>query len=165
MEIRIWLGDLGAYNAGELRGEWLTLPMDPDELAAKIGRYSENGRGDYFIADHECEVPGLVSESSNPAQLNEWAERLAGLSDHDIKRFTYLYGERRDVDHALDHFEDVQFYEGRSLRQVAEELVDDGCFGPIPTALSHYIDYAAIGRDLRHDGYDETPEGVFHYCG
>jgi antirestriction protein len=161
MEIKIWLGDLGAYNAGKLVGEWLALPMDSDELQAKIDQYTDNGRGDYFIADHECEIPALVKESSDPLKLNELAEEMADLRDDEITRVKYLLGQGYDADDALAKYEDVQFYPDMTLRQVAEQLVDDGCFGDIPDSIANYIDYEAIGRDLGMDGYDETPEGVF----
>lgn len=56
--IKIWLGDLGAYNAGKLIGEWLELPMDARELTAKIDLYSRNGEGAYFFADWEEPIKG-----------------------------------------------------------------------------------------------------------
>jgi antirestriction protein len=167
MEIRIWLGDLGAYNAGSLVGEWLSLPMDAEELAAKVAKYSHDGTQDYFIADWEypSAFNNLVSEHSNPIALNETAERLAELSKYDLARVGYLVSAGQDVSDALDNYEDVTFYEGQSLKDVAYQLVDDGLFGDIPKDIASYIDYDAIARDLQHDGYDETPTGVFEYRG
>jgi len=43
--------------------------------------------------------------------------------------------------------------------------MEDGCFGSIGEGLSHYIDYAAIAKDLGYDGYVERAEGVFCYAG
>lgn len=165
MEIRIWLGDLGAYNAGTLKGEWLSLPMDADELAAKVALYTRNGEGDYFIADHECPIEGVVGEYSSPTELNELAECLADLDeDNDLPRIKYLREHLGySMDEAIDSYDDVIFYAGCNLKQVTEQLVDDGCFGEIPETIIHNIDYEAIGRDLVHDGYTETAEGVFYY--
>ncbi len=162
--IKIWLGDLGAYNEGNLRGEWLELPMDADMLSEKIRQYSRNGEGDYFIADYE--VPDwlrkrAVSEHSSPIELNDLAEQLEGLSEHDQMRVGYLIDDGASVTDALDGYEDVDFYPDMTLKQLAEHFVDEGLFGEIAPSIINYIDYEAIGRDLGIDGYDETPQGIF----
>jgi antirestriction protein len=161
MTIKIWLGSLEAYNSGNLLGEWLELPMDEDKLQAAIDKYTDNGQGDYFIADHECDIKGLVGEYSDPIELNTVAETLDSMTDYDTKRVSYLISEGYKVDEALDKYEDVQFYEGMRLKDVAYELVEEGCFGPIPDSIASYIDYDAIARDLGFDGYCETEAGVF----
>lgn len=53
-----------------------------------------------------------------------------------------------------DDFE-VDIYEVDSLRELAEQFVDEGLFGGIPERLASYIDYDAIARDLAVD-YTET---------
>ena len=53
------------------------------------------------------------------------------------------------------HVRDVSIYDARDYKDLAEQLVDDGLFGEIPDHLINYIDYEAIGRDLRFD-YDKT---------
>lgn len=50
---------------------------------------------------------------------------------------------------------DVDIYEVDSLRELAEQFVDDGLFGDIPERLQNYLDYDAIARDLGFD-YSET---------
>lgn len=30
--MRVWVGNLGKYNEGELVGEWITLPMPKNQL-------------------------------------------------------------------------------------------------------------------------------------
>lgn len=167
MEIRIWLGDLGAYNEGRLVGEWLSLPMDAKELATKVALYSQDGLGDYFIADWEVPAAfaSIVGETVRPVVINDWAERLSDLNDHDLARAGYLVSNGHDLSDALDSYEGVNFYPMQTLKDVAEQLVDDGLFGDIPKSLVNYIDYDAIARDMQHDGYEETAEGVFEYRG
>lgn len=46
---------------------------------------------------------------------------------------------------------DLDLYEIGSLRELAEQFVEDGLFGTIPDRLAHYIDYDAIARDLAFD--------------
>jgi len=51
---------------------------------------------------------------------------------------------------APDQF-DVDLYEMDSLKDLAEQFVDEGLYGEIPEALQNYIDYEAIACDLRMD--------------
>lgn len=50
-----------------------------------------------------------------------------------------------------------QIYRGwvNSLKELAEQFVDEGLFGDIPTSIQSYLDYDAIARDLGCD-YSET---------
>jgi len=50
---------------------------------------------------------------------------------------------------------DLDIYEETSLRDLAEQFVEDGLFGDIPEPLQVYIDYDAIARDLTVE-YSET---------
>lgn len=43
---------------------------------------------------------------------------------------------------------DIEIYEIGSLKELAEQFVDDGLFGDIPERLQFYLDYDAIARDL-----------------
>lgn len=53
-----------------------------------------------------------------------------------------------------DSFE-VDIYEVESLKELAEQFVDEGLFGEIPSSIASYLDYDAIARDLGFD-YTET---------
>lgn len=60
---------------------------------------------------------------------------------------------------------DVQLYEVSSMRELAEQFVDEGLFGDIPERLQSYLDYDAIARDLEMDYSEITIAGthfVFH---
>ncbi|MGR3779789.1 MAG: antirestriction protein ArdA [Albimonas sp.] len=50
---------------------------------------------------------------------------------------------------------DLDLYEVESLRELAEQFVDEGLFGEIPERLRFYIDHDAVARDLAVD-YSET---------
>lgn len=50
---------------------------------------------------------------------------------------------------------DLDIYHIASMRELAEQFVDDGLFGDIPKRLQSYIDYVAIARDLAVD-YSEA---------
>lgn len=50
---------------------------------------------------------------------------------------------------------DIDIYEVGTLRELAEQFVEDGLFGDIPDHLTHYINYDAIARDLAVE-YSQT---------
>ena len=50
---------------------------------------------------------------------------------------------------------DIDIYEIDSMKELAEQFVDEGLLGDIPEALENYIDYEAIARDLSFD-YSEA---------
>ncbi|MEZ5814392.1 MAG: antirestriction protein ArdA [Alphaproteobacteria bacterium] len=50
---------------------------------------------------------------------------------------------------------DIDIYEVDSMRELAEQFVEEGLYGEIPEHLQPYIDYDAIARDLSMD-YSET---------
>ena len=62
---------------------------------------------------------------------------------------------------------DLDIYKVESLRDLAEQFVDEGLFGDIPERLRFYIDHDAIARDLGMD-YAETviaDRRVVYRCG
>ncbi len=50
---------------------------------------------------------------------------------------------------------DIDIYELDSLRDLAEQFIEDGLFGEIPQNIRYYLDLDAIARDLGMD-YSET---------
>lgn len=65
-----------------------------------------------------------------------------------------------DFDHNTPDDFDVTLYEVDSMRELAEQFVDEGLYGDIPDSLQFYIDYDAIARDLRMDYSDIRVDGV-----
>ena len=51
---------------------------------------------------------------------------------------------------APDQF-DIDLYELDSMKELAEQFVEEGLFGDIPEALRNYIDHDAIARELGMD--------------
>ena len=176
--LRIYISDVAAYNSGRLIGEWIELPRD--DLASAIQVVLSEGQrvcGDvvphdeYFITDYEWEDDGMsqaysVSEHSDPHKLNEVAEELSNLEEFERLQVQFLLYEGYEFDYAIENHEDVTIYDYRSSSSfkdvyelLAEDLVDEGCFGEIPVNLTYYIDYSAIGRDLSMD-YTEFEHGL-----
>ena len=55
---------------------------------------------------------------------------------------------------------DVTLYEVDTMKELAEQFVDEGLYGDISDSLRFYIDYEAIARDLRMDYSDIRVDGV-----
>lgn len=62
---------------------------------------------------------------------------------------------------------DVDIYELDSLKELAEQFIDEGLFGEIPASIQSYLDYDAIARDLGMDYSEITIAGerLIYRCG
>lgn len=54
---------------------------------------------------------------------------------------------------------DITIYQCDSLKELAEQFIDEGYFGDIPASLAGYIDYDAIAYDLAMDHSEITIAG------
>lgn len=162
MCVRIYLTNLAQYNAGRLIGKWLDLPLSEEELSQAF-RDVLGSDEEHFITDYEADF--RIEEYDNVQELNRFAESLEALDEHDQEKVIYLIesvGYKREE--ALERYEDVMFYKDMTLEDVAEELVEEGCFGNIADNIKCYLDYEKLARDLSIDGYHETEKGTFYSC-
>ena len=176
--LKIYISNLAAYNSGRLIGEWIDLPCS--DLADAIQAVLLEGQrvcGDvlpheeFFITDFEWDDDGMskaysVSEYSDPNKLNKVAEELSKLDEFERLQVQFLLYEGYEFEYAIENYSDVTIFDYRSSTSfkdvyelLAEDLVDEGCFGEIPANLTYYIDYSAIGRDLSMD-YTEFQDGL-----
>lgn len=159
--LNVFITNLGAYAAGELRGEWLGLPASEEERKAaweRIGVPEE-----VFFTDYEAEdVPGIASklgEFESLDKLEELAEALedmdeqerltlaevleAGIdSAHGAAELLEMCEEVKDGVYTLiegvDNVEDLGYY-------YAEET---GAINELPDWAREYFDFGAYGRDI-----------------
>lgn len=128
----------------------------------------------------EFEIQFIDGEALDCALVQAWGINQANLSrvleavdeweEHEKIRFIIAVGEcGYDAESVADDPGglDVDIYEEKSLRDLAERFVDDGLFGEVPEAFRFYIDYDAIARDLSAD-YSATTiagERLIYRCG
>jgi antirestriction protein len=171
--LNIYINTWGNYNEnGADLGEWITLPMDADELEETLERVADAMNDDdpeWFINDYEwtCETHIRdIDENEDISELNELMQRLDGLDGSEQKAFfAYMDAISIDIEDALDCIENGAYvlYEGSDLEDVAYDLVNDCYFTKdTPDIFTRYFDYAAFARDLSYDGYHETPWGVLY---
>lgn len=160
--IRIALTNLRHYNEGKLTYEWVDLPQEDFTHV-----FDEIGHDEFFISDYECELSRVtIHEYENLEALNEVAKILENLHDYEKEMLiAILESETQRLDEALEILQDEKFifYPDIDLEGLAEQFVDEGIFGEIPSSLVSYIDYERIARDLGFEGYIETSVGVIVY--
>ncbi len=89
---------------------------------------------------------------------DEWSEDEKRKIIIAVGECGYSYSFNFDKN-SPDDFE-VDIYELDSLKELAEQFVDEGLFGPIPKAIENYLDYDAIARDLGLDYSEITIAGT-----
>lgn len=171
--LNIYINTWGNYNEnGADLGEWITLPMDEDELQEKLDEAAERMNDDYpewFVNDYEwtCDLDLFeVHENDNYFTLNDRLNELNDLSEYEQTVLAAIMEAiTSDLDDALEYVQngDYQFYPDMNLTDVAEELVQECYFTKdTPDIFTRYFDYEAFGRDLHFDGYYETQYGVIY---
>jgi len=166
--LNIFVNTWGNYNTnGADGGEWITLPMDPDELEEvleNIAAAMGDNDPEWAIHDYEWESEIELGDVNEMDSIEEWNERCQEAADLDeweaeeiaaaIEAWDYTFAE------ALDRQQRgyFTFYRGQDLEEVAEELINE-CYD-LPEFALRYFDYEAFARDLSFDGYTETTYGV-----
>ena len=92
-------------------------------------------------------------------EWEEWEKRLVILAVGEC-------GYQFDDDTSPTDF-DIDIYDVDSMRELAEQFVEEGLYCDIPESLQFYIDYEAIARDLSVE-YSETViagSSVIYRCG
>lgn len=169
--LNIYVNTWGNYNEnGADGGEWITLPMDEDELQEKLDQVAErmnDNDPEWFVNDYEwiTEIQLFeVNELDNYFRLNEQLNDLYGLDEWEQKEiaaavdaFGYSFMEAFDKQQRGC----FTFYPEQELIDIAYELVEECYFTKdTPEIFTRYFDYESFARDLGFDGYCETNYGV-----
>ena len=169
--LKIFLTDLEAYNSGHLRGEFLTLPMEAEELEARIKEILKYGE-EYFITDYEFEDIELfkVEEYSNPYELNRKVALIEeSIEPHQHKSVKVLLenGLATSLEDAISKIDELIVYPNSTMTDIAEQYIEEytDLNGYHPLIASH-IDYEGIGRDLEIEGsYFKDGVDIFQFIG
>lgn len=175
-EIKMVVGSWGSYNACNARAlgsEWICLndfeewEEIEDELKAE-GFELDGIDQELFIQDIEG-IDGFNCDNMHPKKLFNLLKEAEVLSDEykykkalalieafgwsDFEDLIEKYGDCWD--------DDIYFYEGQTLEDVAYDLIHD-CYN-LPEIAKRYFDYEAFARDLSFDGYTEVSNGVIEW--
>ncbi|MCB2289760.1 antirestriction protein ArdA [Clostridium sp. CS001] len=172
--INIYIANLGKYNEGVLVGKWLQLPYLQGELndlfvEIGLGKYvngkyvhgiEKNGQTyeEYAIHDYEADLEITINEFDSIAKLNELAELLADLDEHELKKADALleWNVCNSYLEAVESLDNYTLLEGVDSEEKLGDywLLESGCY-EIPDFLVNYLDTEAFGRDmsLNENGY------------
>lgn len=168
-----FITNLSLYNQGKLVGEWISFPIDEDELEEVKKRIQINdNHEEYFFTDYECDdlsnfKASELGEYCGIDELNDYGERMNNVEDYLLDAALI----RLPLDEALSAVEneDIVYWGNDSEfsdddTRIGETYVNS--FGSLLElgieTLERYFDYEAFGRDLRiGDGFFVTDDGVF----
>lgn len=152
--MNIYLTNLAAYNSGKLIGEWLEMPFTEEEYAAVMNRIGNPE--ETFITDYDSDMGVTVGEFDNVFALNDLVKEAEG---YDADLIAAIIECGYSLEDAIDMADDVIFYPGMELIDVAYEIVEEYA---LPEIAQMYFDYEAFTRDLKIQGYNETEYGVLY---
>ncbi|WP_370334473.1 antirestriction protein ArdA [Parvularcula marina] len=123
-----------------------------------------------FIDGDTLDAQLFDALSVNQATIAIFIERLDAWDTDTKIRLIIATGECGCLfDPDRDDPEEIELdlYEVETLRELAEQFVEEGLFGDVPENFRFYIDYDAIARDLSADyGMAEAGNRRFAYrCG
>lgn len=137
---------------------------DQEGFAEKI----KSARNDYGEVVEEFELQFIDGEAIDCAFAKAWEINQANIiqfmeaAEHwdEDQKFRFIIavdecGYSFDPDSVDPDSFEVDIYEDMSLRELAEDFVDQGLYGEIPESLAGYIDYEAVAHDLGME-YTET---------
>ncbi|WP_432775644.1 antirestriction protein ArdA [Brevibacillus gelatini] len=150
MEVKIYVANLAKYNEGKLIGEWLTLPLSSEELEKRLKQILGE---DEEYAIHDYEAPFSINEYDNVFMINKAADVLTRYDRRVVIALCECVDNVEEVVRLLESGDYSAYFDVDNLCDVAAEMVDEGCFGSVPSSLSYYIDYEKIARDLKMDGW------------
>lgn len=167
--LNIWVGNLGKYNEGELKGGWLELPKDQEEidefLKEVVGLDDEYE--EYMINDFETDLPYKVSEYDSIQRVNLLAKVAENIQNMEaIEGYANIQGDLgiEELMNIIIQEDDIPYYnynidswtmsaeekygymltEMMGIKEVLERYNIDG-----------YFDYESYGRDAEMSGYVE----------
>ena len=168
--LNLFVNTWGNYNEnGADGGQWITLPMEEDELEEvleNIAALMKDDDPEWFINDYEWTIDTELGDVHEMDSILEWNERCQEADDleeyeaEEIAAAMEAYGYTFAEAYERQQRGCFVFYAGRDLQEVAEEIADECYLYNAPEFLARYFDYEAFARDLSFDGYTETRYGV-----
>lgn len=123
-----------------------------------------------FIDGEQIDAPLFEALGINQANIGKFLEICESWDEQQKLKTIIAVGEcgySFDLESGDPEDFDIDLYEMDSLKELAEQFVEEGLFGEIPARIQPYLDYDAIARDLGMD-YSETViagKSLIYRCG
>ena len=152
--MQIYIADLQAYNSGYIKGEWILLPTEEDDIQHAILRQSQNGQSDFAI--HDWELPFEINEYTNPLKINELCQTIQelNLNKHLIHQLEYAYGidlKNTDTYTLKNYLDNIYTIEASNNIEFAQNFMYEfysNQLESLPWELSYSIDYDTVYKKL-----------------
>lgn len=167
--LNIWVGNLGKYNEGELKGGWLELPKEKEEidefLKEVVGLNDEYE--EYMINDFETDLPYKVNEYESIKMLNLLAKVSENIYNMEaIEGYANSEGDLsiEELMNIIIQEDEIPYYSYQidSWTMSAEEKYgyrfaeDTGLLDVLQQhEIEGYFDFESYGRDAEMSGYVE----------
>ena len=150
-------------------GKEVTLDLttlDRDEVESKL---QEIGASLDDVGSYELDIAGSdafpdyqVNSINDLNDVINLVDRLNALNYDELEHLqAYLDVSCDDLPQALNDYQgNSEYYSGLNLASLAEQIVDEGCFGNVSDNLRPFIDFDALGDALSDDGYTVTENGI-----
>lgn len=157
MTLNVYVANLSLYAAGVLKGIWVNLPADPEELENTLCKIGVGPGQEFFIPDVDSDIDGLssvIGEYDSLREINALAEDLDTLNTWELETVEAVIElQSPDLQQLKEVLDNLSDYTLLSNVETDEDLgcyfVDElGCLS-VPDNLRPYFDYAAYGRDVR----------------
>lgn len=173
-DAKVWVGCLGCYNAGVLRGEWVDAIEAGDVTPAtlntangltnNVGYHLAEAHEELWVMDFEG-FDGLLTGECSPSEAQKIAEKIEELESEDlpVAAFAAWANNYHDPVYELDidGFRDSYRGEWGSVREYVEDWAEStGLFSvfdrfgervDVPSQLEQYFDWDSYTRDMESD--------------
>ncbi len=149
-EPRIYVACLAAYNNGLLHGQWIDASQDSEallsDIVAMLAVSPIPNAEEWAIHDYEGFEGAEIAEYASietVVKLGEFVAKHGGLGG---KLLAHFSGDLEDTEAAFENYAGQH----KNLADFVQELTEETT--EIPQSLDHYIDYAAMARDMEMNG-------------
>lgn len=135
--------------------------FDDADTFAKLAKATRNDGGQrveefeiQFIDGERIDAELAAAFGLNQVNFSQFFDLVDEWDENEKILFIIANGECGfSIDVEKENIEaiDLDVYEVGSLKELAEQFVDEGLFGEVPKAFENYIDFDAIARDLSVD--------------
>lgn len=167
----IYLANLAAYNNGELRGKWISLPITQEEWQSDckdigIGKKDEFGNEmeEWFVADYDSQIPGIAELGGDWADvevLNQIAEDYPYLDSDEKEKLDalmesdYAPTELNELANLLQDPEPfnhmIIIEKGADDWEYGKHLLEESSLQENETILNGYFNFEEYGEKIKQD--------------
>lgn len=139
--------------------KWFKFPISEEKVRQELNLED----GEYAVVDNDIGVNHKNFEYISIRELNEFVEKCEEIPSQDMILLEYFMNEFASLSEFINEFSYDEWWiiEANNDEEFGWYFVDEGAWYPVSSEVYNYLDFEAIGRDIRiSDGFVEA-EGVY----